>query len=382
MKSALSLLLILSINALLGQAPTFQDVDYVGNGDPKQFLDVYIPPNLNAPAPMVMYIHGGAWVSGQKGGAMSFLDSLYSSGYIIVDINYRLRQDSIWPAQIFDCKTAVRFLKANANTYSIDTCRMGVIGTSAGAHLAAMLGTSNGTMEGLHLGSTGVSTRINAVISLFPAVDFFQMQAHMDTNCPPTSMTHCSYNSAEARLLGCDSCVMCPAKVTSANPITYIDPSDPPFKVMHGDSDCGIPWHQSFLLDSALNANNVNSSLHLIPGAVHSDPWFRTDSAQGIYRGFFDANLSPCFLTGTNENYSVNDFSVFPNPATGHVQIIMPGIVKECRVLLSEINGKVLQCMKYSSISVEMALSGYSKGIYFITVESAIGNITKKLIIQ
>ena len=125
------------------QTPTFSNVDYVGDENPKHLLDVYIPEGLTKPAKTVVYIHGGAWAKGSKEGTFGHCRELFNANYVIVGINYRLSQDSIFPAQIYDCKTAIRFLKTHASTYLIDTCNIGITGTSAGGHLVALLGTSS-----------------------------------------------------------------------------------------------------------------------------------------------------------------------------------------------------------------------------------------------
>ena len=92
-------------------------------------MDIYVPPGLTSPAPVIVFIHGGGWSGGSKGaGNVLFFQASYNSGFICADINYRLSTDSVWPAQIEDCKTAIRFLKANASTYNIDVCRFGVMG--------------------------------------------------------------------------------------------------------------------------------------------------------------------------------------------------------------------------------------------------------------
>ena len=111
MKKPISaVLLILSASHLEAQVPTYKNVPYVNNGHSRHTLDVYIPPGISGHAKTVVYIHGGWWLAGSKDKAMSYCSSLYDAGYVVVGINYRLSQDSIFPAQIYDCKTAIRFL--------------------------------------------------------------------------------------------------------------------------------------------------------------------------------------------------------------------------------------------------------------------------------
>ncbi|MCB0639674.1 MAG: alpha/beta hydrolase, partial [Lewinella sp.] len=132
---AMGVVVTLQLASAQNPVPTYTDVDYVGDGDEKHFLDIYIPPGISEPAPTVVFIHGGGWRSGSKSTAMPHCRLLYEAGYVVVSIDYRLSQDSIFPAQIYDCKTAIRFLRTHAGEYLVDTCNIGVAGKSAGGHL-------------------------------------------------------------------------------------------------------------------------------------------------------------------------------------------------------------------------------------------------------
>ena len=164
----------LLIPGIQAQEPTYRNVDYVGDGHPRHTLDIYIPPGTSAPAKTVVYIHGGWWMAGSKGRTMAFCNDLYNSGYVIVGINYRLSNDSIFPAQIYDCKAAIRYIKMYSDIFHIDTCNIGVTGESAGGHLSALLGTSIGepSLEGLYLGNTGASSDVHAVLDYFGPTSF------------------------------------------------------------------------------------------------------------------------------------------------------------------------------------------------------------------
>ena len=109
--------------------PTFRDIDYVGDGLQNHLLDVYIPPNVESPRPAVVYIHGGGWENQSKKGTLrNDLRRLYEDAqYVIVDINHRYSHEAIWPAQIQDCKTAVRHIRHHADLYQIDPCAIGVM---------------------------------------------------------------------------------------------------------------------------------------------------------------------------------------------------------------------------------------------------------------
>ncbi len=270
MKKILTLLIAsLIVSSIFAQTPDFKDVDYVGDGDLKHLLDVYIPDGITKPAKTVVYIHGGAWAKGSKDSPFGFCSELFKANYVIVSINYRLSQDSIFPAQIYDCKTAIRFIKTHAREYMIDTCNIGVTGTSAGGHLVALLGTSNGvkSLEGLHLGSTKVSSNVHAVADFYGPTNFLEMDGYIPAFCEDPQI-HSAPKSRESNLLGC-WIQECPEKVAMANPITYIDGNEPPFSIHHGDADCTVSCHQSVLLQAALIANGQDSELTVYPGAGH-----------------------------------------------------------------------------------------------------------------
>jgi acetyl esterase/lipase len=364
---------------LNAQQPIFSNLDYVGNGNSKQFLDLYIPPGLTHPAPLIIYIHGGGWSGGAKGGAMDFCDTLFVNGYIVADINYRLSGDSIFPAQIYDCKTAVRWLKSNAHQYQIDTCRVAVTGSSAGGHLASLLGTTAGvdSLENLNLGSIYTTSKVHAVIPFYGPSDFMQMQPHVPLT-PPDSCTdpinHLLPTSPESKLLGCTGILNCPDKVSKANPITYIDSNDPPFKLFHGSFDCSVPLYQNILLDSSLTSSGVYSSLVILAHVGHA---FRPDPLQKLdMLGFLNSKLNPCIQTGfRNSNNSQLNFILYPNPANNVVHVTT-GNQKIKSIKLFNLQGVLIQDYFTNDFSV----SNLPNGIYFIKVEADNFILTKKLI--
>ncbi|MFA4922879.1 MAG: alpha/beta hydrolase fold domain-containing protein [Ignavibacteriaceae bacterium] len=356
MKYLLTFLLLLYVGASFAQAPTYSNLDYVGNGNSKQMLDLYIPPGLTRPAPIIIYIHGGGWQNGSKGGALRFCDTLLAHGYIIADINYRLSGDSIFPAQIYDCKAAVRWLKAHPVQYNIDTCKVAVTGSSAGGHLASLVGTSGGvdSLEDFGLGSRGATSKVHAVISFYGPSDFSQMDANIPRT-PPDSCTdpmiHNSPNSAETRLLGCQFSD-CPDRVRKASPITYIDGTDPPFKIYHGTFDCTVPPQQSMLLDSVLNAAGVYTSLSLSQHVGHG---FRPDAQQQQEMlAFLNAHLTGCGSTGVDDGekseapYRFGLLQNYPNPFN-------PGTVISWQ-LSRKLSGSYVTLKVYNVLGVEVAV--------------------------
>jgi acetyl esterase/lipase len=238
-----------------------QDLAYVSTGHPRQVLDLYLPPSAR-PLPLIVWIHGGAFRLGDK--ADRIPAEMLEQGYAIASLNYRLSQHAHFPAQIEDCKAAVRWLRAHAEIYGIDPARFAAWGESAGGHLAAMLGTAGHERSfevGEHL---EYSSRVQAVVDFFGPTDFLQMDAHR----PPAGMVHDAPDSPESELVG-GPIQAHPTEVARANPVTYVRSDAPPFLIIHGDQDPLVPYHQSTLLVAALEAANVPVTFYTVAGGGH-----------------------------------------------------------------------------------------------------------------
>jgi acetyl esterase/lipase len=244
-----------------GGAIIYRDVAYVANGHPRQKLDLYLPFGVKKP-PLVILIHGGAFKFGSKEGehAGPFLDQ----GYAVASLNYRLSGDAIFPAQIEDCKAAVRWLRAKALEYGYDPDHFAAFGSSAGGHLAAMLGTTGGVQKFDVGENLGVSSRVQAVVDNFGPTDFLQMDDHR----LPEGQVHNRPDSPESELIG-GNLQDNKDKAARANPITYISTDCPPFLVIHGDRDALVPHHQSELLVAALKKAGVPVTFYTVKGGGH-----------------------------------------------------------------------------------------------------------------
>jgi acetyl esterase/lipase len=268
--------------------PTHANIAYVENGHARQVLDLYLPSNMAADTklPLVIWIHGGAWMGGTKDNPQARV--MLPRGFAVASVEYRLSRDAIWPAQIHDCKAAVRFLRANASKYHLDPDHFAAWGDSAGGHLVSMLGTS-GDVKELEddLGNPGVSSRVQAVLDWFGPVDLTLMASQSGPN---SRMNHDAPNSPESLLLGG------PVQekkdlARTANPINYIDKSDPPFLIMHGDADPLVPHAQSVMFAKALMDAGVEVTLKTLPGAGHGGPQFRTDQNLRLIEAFLRLHL-------------------------------------------------------------------------------------------
>jgi acetyl esterase/lipase len=262
-------------------ATVHRDLAYVTNGHPRQRLDLYLPADARKP-PLIIMIHGGAFKSGSKDGQnpVPFL----TQGYAVAALNYRLSGHAIFPAQIEDCKAAVRWLRAHAGEYGYDPDRFGAWGGSAGGHLVTMLGTTGSTTKFDVGENLSVSSRVQAVADNFGPTDFLQMDAHR----LPSGMVHNAPDSPESELIG-GNLQDNPEKARNANPITYLTRDCQPFLVIHGDSDPLVPHNQSELLVAALQAAAVPVKFYTVKGGGHGG--FKDPNVEVITQAFFAEQL-------------------------------------------------------------------------------------------
>lgn len=263
---------------------TIRDVAYVEKGHERQKLDLYLPEKSDILVPLVIWIHGGGWQGGSKEGCPPLRQGFVQRGYAVASLNYRLSGDAVFPAQIEDCKAAIRWLRANAKTYGIDPDRFGVWGSSAGGHLVALIGTS-GDETAFDVGAySNVSSRVQAVCDYFGPTDLTQMDVRA---VPGARLKHDDDRSPEACLIG-GPVQENKAKAARANPITYVSTNAlPPFLIVHGDIDPVVPFSQSELLFDALKKAGGNVHLHCIKGAEHGKGFGGKDVTERV-NAFFD----------------------------------------------------------------------------------------------
>ncbi len=262
-----------------------RDLPYVENGHQRQKLDLYLPEKAERPLPVIVWVHGGGWRAGDKGNCPAL--SHVSRGYAVASIGYRLSGDAIFPAQIEDCKAALRWLRANAAQYRLDSQRIGAWGSSAGGHLVALLGTSGNATEfevGAHRDQ---SSAVQAVCDFYGPTDLLQMDAHAPAS---SRLKHDPAESPESRLIG-GAIQENKAKTQLANPIRYVTKTAPPFLIVHGDEDSTVPHHQSQLLFDALKQAGTSVHFHTIKGAGHGGPGFAGAEIDPLVAEFFDRHL-------------------------------------------------------------------------------------------
>ncbi len=294
-----------------------RDLAYVENGHARQKLDLYLPERATNALPVVIWIHGGGWKGGSKDGCPPLRQGFVQRGYAVASVGYRLSGDAVFPAQIEDCKAAVRWLRVNAKRYGLDPDRFGAWGSSAGGHLVALLGTS-GDERAFDVGANlGASSRVQAVCDFFGPTDLLQMDSHARPGAP---FKHDDAASPEACLIG-GPIQENKAKAARVNPITYLSTNAlPPFLIVHGDADPLVPHHQSELLFEALKQAGGNVHLHTIKGTGHGQGFGGSEIADRV-NAFFDRWLKsaerPRAESSCTSSEAVGEAGARPGQAAG-----------------------------------------------------------------
>jgi len=239
---------------------SISDVVYARHGGHPLLLDILRPePVPPEPMPIIIWIHGGGWSYGDKRDTPHRF--LAEHGFFCVSLNHRPSSERIFPAQIHDVKAAVRWLRAHAEEYRVDAAHIGVWGHSSGGHLAALLGTSAGVPElesaTEHEHRDGSSSGVQAVVAVSAPSDFLQLGSPFEQPDLPI-----------ARFVG-GPLREREATVRTANPITHIRDSVPPFLIVHGERDEAVPIRQAELLHEALKRTGAEVTFVRVEDAGH-----------------------------------------------------------------------------------------------------------------
>jgi pectinesterase len=259
------------------------DLVYARYGSRELHLDLYSPKNQRGPFPAIVWVHGGGWTSGDKTRFRRQAAVLASKGFVNACIEYRLAGEARFPAALQDSKASVRYLRANAAKYHINQAKIGAAGGSAGGHLVAMMGTTNGLarFEG-DGGNSGYSSEVQAVVALYPATDLVSSGKRNPTGTSGGLYTFLGASYADKPELWAD-----------ASPITHASKNAPPFLCMHGTEDRLVPFQQSVDLVNRLKAAGASAELFTAEKAGHGfangPQWFQP-AIERIER-FFTATL-------------------------------------------------------------------------------------------
>lgn len=269
----LPLMLCLVATGILGGAENqpfrkLTDIPYAKVAGHNLLLDLYLPSDRTRPAPLVVFVHGGAWRSGSK--QRMPLTGLVRDGFAVASADYRLTPAARFPAQIHDLKAAIRFLRAKQDDYGYDAQRIAIAGTSAGGHLAVLVGVTNGheRLEGQVGEHLGESSDVQAIISFYGAGNLLtilrQSTPHgLGVRIPALELLLGGQPEDRPELAGL------------ASPLSHVDKTDPALLLLHGDQDPQMPINQSHELYGKYKEYGLPVQFEVVHGAGHGGKKFR-----------------------------------------------------------------------------------------------------------
>lgn len=260
-----------------------RDIQYAQADKQKLLLDLYLPRDTGHP-PLIVWVHGGAWRRGSKKSMP--LKSLVEDGYAVASVDYRLTPVARFPAQVHDCKAAIRFLRSKQQQYGYDAQHIGIAGSSAGGHLAALIGVTN-HHEGLE-GTVGdhfdQTSRVHAIVDYFGPTNL--------TTILKQSTPHgLGVRIPALQLLLGGQPENTPEIARLASPVFHIDAKDPPLLIIHGDQDPQVPINQSHELEGAYKNYRLEVHFEVVHGGAHGGKRFFDEQRNRLVKLFFDRNL-------------------------------------------------------------------------------------------
>ena len=249
----------------------------------KHLLDIYLPANAPKSLPLVVLIHGGGWIGNDKTADIGYMgntvSALINSGIAIASIDYRWATQATFPAQIQDCNRAVSFLYDNAEKYGLDKNRIALMGFSAGGHLASLQGLSNNNkVDAFFMPNTSKKFKFKAVVDFYGPAELILFPGADDAKSP------------EGLLIGAAP-IARPDLAKIASPTTYVDKTDPPFLLIHGEKDNLVAPRHSQLLSSWLTTNGVKNELIIVKDAPHFGKMFDVEEIKNKVVAFLTAEL-------------------------------------------------------------------------------------------
>jgi acetyl esterase/lipase len=266
-----------------------RDVQYAP-GSARRRLDISLPAEGDGPFPVIVYVHPGGYVAGDKSLVIAGLEELaHERGYAFVSVGYRLIDQADWPAQIVDVKSGISWVRAHADEYAIDAERIGVWGVSAGGHLAALAGTSGNAdlFSDPSAEHSATPSTVAAVIDWFGPTDFVALQQYLRAERERTEVRQFQLEFITRQIAAS------PGSVANANPATHADANDPPLLIQHGSEDVGVPAAQSrqFAETAARKMGKGKVTYEEFEGLGHAAPEFYTRRNVERNLDFLDAHL-------------------------------------------------------------------------------------------
>ena len=260
-----------------------ENIPYQNDTLKKHLLDIYLPANAKGKIPLVVFIHGGGWLSNDKYADMGYMKETVSeileSGYALASIDYRFSTQAVFPAQMLDCNAAISYLVDNADKYGFDVDRMTLMGFSAGGHLASMVGLAkNNKVDSFFIPGSTKNFSFKGVVDFYGPADLTLFPGANDATSP------------EGILIGAAPLDR-PDLAKAASPVSYVDEYDPPFLIIHGEKDDLVSPRQSHLLSSWLSVKGVENELIVVKDAPHFGPMFDVEEIRTKVMAFLRKSL-------------------------------------------------------------------------------------------
>lgn len=283
---------LLSIGLFQGagaETTKLADIEYASAGGQALLLDLYTPSNVTAP-PLLVWVHGGGWEFGTK--EQMSAGALVDRGYAIASVEFHPASQAPFPGQVHEIKAAIRFLRASAERYGYNAERIGILGASSGAHLAALVGVTaqHPQLEGT-LGDHGrTSSAVQAIVAYFPATNLttiLKQSTPFGLGVREPALQRLLGGSPEER-----------AELAQlASPVAHVDRGDPPLLLLHGDQDPQMPINQSHELEGAYENAGLEAPLHVVHGAAHGGDAFFDEARIAMVAAFLDQALRQVSVT-------------------------------------------------------------------------------------
>jgi acetyl esterase/lipase len=275
-----------AVAAAADPAQHFTDLVYATVGGKNLGLDLHLPPGVRHP-PLLVFVHGGAWTTGSKAQYPTFL---LEHGFAVASVDFRSSNDAPFPADVFDIKAAIRYLRAKAEHYGYRTDRIAIVGASSGGHLAQLVGVSNGeaALEGTEGEYRQESSSVQAIVSYFGASDLTTILAQST----PAGLAVRA--PALKRLLGAAP-EQVPDLAKLASPIFHVDRGDPPILLLHGDQDTQMPLNQLYEMQWAYEQVGRHAEVLILHGVDHDAVPFFRDAPVALVVKFLKRTIGPKF---------------------------------------------------------------------------------------
>ncbi|MBR6104942.1 MAG: alpha/beta hydrolase [Paludibacteraceae bacterium] len=352
-----------------------KDVNYVGDGKGFHAMDIYYPKEAKESYPVVIHIYGSAWSSNNSKGSADLTtvgEGALKAGYIFVTPNHRANNDAQWPGQINDIKAVVRYLRGNAESLKVDTSFIAISGFSSGGHLATMMGTSRNVRE-YTVGNTTMDIEGN----LGQFTDFSSsVDAVCDWSGPVIlNKLNCGsamdLNSFISPMMGNCSASQCPDKYALATAVTFMDPTDPPYLLVHGSADNIVAQCQSELLYNELKKNDIECQ-YIPTGSGHG---VNADKVPDMIEFFNKARVKKMeALEATANPFLNSDVAGSLTSVNFKNGILTLSGSDSFSFKVVDIVGKVVFCGTYKAVEQSYNLSEIAAGLYILTTDSGINH--------